>query len=641
MTGGPDSDGGPDRSAVPIAVVGVACRLPHAPDPDAFWQLLRDGRSAVTAVPDGRWSGAALGDLPRYGGFLDDVAGFDADFFGIAAGEADAMDPQQRLMLELGWESLADAGTGPAAARASDTGVFVGAIWDDYAHLVLRGGPGAITAYSMTGLNRGAIANRLSHAFGLHGPSLVVDTGQSSSLVAVYLAMESLRRDECALALAGGVNLALLTDSATNAARMGGLSPDGRCYTFDARANGYVRGEGGGMVALKPLPAALAAGDRIYCVLRGGAVNNDGTTRTITLPSARAQEELLRLAYRRSGVMPGDVQYVELHGTGTPTGDPVEAAALGAALGARRPAGQPLLVGSAKTNVGHLEGAAGIVGLIKVALSIAHRAVPASLNFASPNPAIALDDLGLAVVRAGTPWPRPERPLTAGVSAFGMGGTNCHLVLTEAPDRSGEVRPAAVRPGYRRRRHWFDAAHPAPVAERPAAASPAAASGADALLETVRVHSAAVLGLATPAAVDPERTFEQLGLGSLEVVELHNRLMDATGLTLGVTVVYDCPTPAALARHLRAGLAGEDPGGAPAVLADLDRLAETLARLAPHDAQLRIRIAARLRELIDVLAVPPEPADDTAAFIMAASPEELFELIDHPAGHHLSRGELA
>jgi hypothetical protein len=412
------------------------------------------------------------------------------------------------------------------------------------------------------------------------------------------------------------------------------------------------------MVALKPLPAALAAGDRIYCVLRGGAVNNDGTTRTITLPSARAQEELLRLAYRRSGVMPGDVQYVELHGTGTPTGDPVEAAALGAALGARRPAGQPLLVGSAKTNVGHLEGAAGIVGLIKVALSIAHRAVPASLNFASPNPAIALDDLGLAVVRAGTPWPRPERPLTAGVSAFGMGGTNCHLVLTEAPDRSGEVRPAAVRPGYRRRRHWFDAAHPAhmaadptpvaarPAAERPAAASPAAASpvaasGADALLETVRVHTAAVLGLATPAAVDPQRTFEQLGLGSLEVVELHNRLMDATGLTLGVTVVYDCPTPAALARHLRAGLAGEDSGGAPAVLADLDRLAETLARLAPHDAQLRIRIAARLRELIDVLAVPPEPADDTAAFIMAASAEELFELIDHPAGHHLSRGELA
>jgi acyl transferase domain-containing protein len=440
----PDRYGGaPDE---PVAVIGVACRLPQAADPAGFWRLLREGRSAVTAPPADRWpqdlAGTEPAELPRFGAFLDAVDGFDAEFFGVSPIEASTMDPQQRLALELSWEVLEDAGVVPERLRDSRTGVFVGAIWDDYAHLALRRGSAGLTAYSLTGLHRSIIANRVSHTFGLRGPSLTIDSGQSSSLVAVHLASESLRRGECRLALAGGVNLALLAETAASAVQFGGLSPDGRCFTFDARANGYVRGEGGGLVLLKPLSAALVDGDRVYAVIRGSATNNDGATRTLTFPSAAAQEEVLRLAYRRAAVPPGAVQYVELHGTGTPAGDPVEAAALGAVLGTAAGRTEPLLVGSAKTNVGHLEGAAGIVGLIKVALSLAHGEIPASLNFHTANPRIPLDAWGLAVVDRLAGWPHPDRERLAGVSAFGMGGTNCHVVLAGPPAAQADPAPA-------------------------------------------------------------------------------------------------------------------------------------------------------------------------------------------------------
>ncbi|MEU8346316.1 beta-ketoacyl synthase N-terminal-like domain-containing protein, partial [Spirillospora sp. NPDC048832] len=429
-----------------IAVIGIACRLPGAPDPRAFWRLLRDGRDAVTEVPPDRWGGAA--DTPRHGAFLDGVDAFDAAFFGISPREAAVMDPQQRLTLELAWEALEDAGTRPGALRDTGTGVFVGAIWDDYGVLAYGRGPSAITPHTITGVHRSVIANRVSYALGLRGPSLAVDTGQSSGLVAVHLAVESLRRGESTLALAGGVNLNLLAESAVTTARFGGISPDGRCYTFDARANGYVRGEGGGIVVLKPLRAALADGDPVYCVVRGTAVTNDGATDGLTVPGVRGQEEALRLAVERAEVAPEDVQYVELHGTGTRRGDPVEAAALGAVLGAHRPAESPLLVGSAKTNVGHLEGAAGIVGFIKAALSIDRRLLPPSLNFERPNPGIPLDELNLRVQTELTGWPRPDRPLVAGVSSFGMGGTNCHVVLSAPPERERAAtgRPAAAVP---------------------------------------------------------------------------------------------------------------------------------------------------------------------------------------------------
>ncbi|MGW1752470.1 beta-ketoacyl synthase N-terminal-like domain-containing protein, partial [Streptomyces sp. NPDC002092] len=415
----------PNDRPTPIAVVGLACRLPKAPDPDSFWELLSRGEDAVGQAPAGRWSAAA----PGRGAFLDEVDRFDADFFGISPREAAAMDPQQRLLLELGWEALEEAGIVPADLAGSRTSVFASAIWDDYAALHHRRGEDAADRHSVTGLHRGILANRLSYVLGLTGPSLTVDAAQSSSLVAVHLACESLRRGESDLAVVGGVNLILSAGSSADSARFGALSPDGRCFTFDARANGYVRGEGGVTVVLKPLERAVADGDHVHCVILGSAVNNDGASRALTVPDRSAQEAVIREAHARAGTTAEAVQYVELHGTGTPVGDPVEAAALGAALGVGRPADAPLLVGSAKTNVGHLEGAAGLVGLLKTALAIARRRLPASLNFHTAHPAIPLAELGLRVQIGQTAWPREDRPLVAGVSSFGMGGTNCHVVL--------------------------------------------------------------------------------------------------------------------------------------------------------------------------------------------------------------------
>ncbi|MGP3690374.1 SDR family NAD(P)-dependent oxidoreductase [Streptomyces sp. IBSNAI002] len=434
-----------------IAIVGMSCRFPGARSPHEYWELLSHGVDAIGEVPAERRNlapenspDAIASGFPASlrGGFLDHVDLFDAGFFGISPREASHLDPQQRLMLELGWEGLEDSGIVPDALTGSRTGVFMGAMRDDFATVVHRRGLRNITQHTCTGLQRGMIANRLSHFLRLTGPSLTLDTGQSSSLTAVHMACESLQRGDCALALAGGVNVILVPQSTVEATRFGGLSPDGRCFVFDARANGFVRGEGGGLVVLKPLARALADGDRVHGVIRGSAVNNDGGGR-LTVPSGAAQQQVLRLAYERSGISPAEVQYVELHGTGTKAGDPVEAAALGAVLGTGRNAGAPLRVGSAKTNVGHLEAAAGIAGLLKAVLALRHGAIPPSLNFRSAPPGIPLGELGLRVQTALEPWPSAAGPRTAGVSAFGMGGTNCHVVLTEAPE-TGQA-PAAGR----------------------------------------------------------------------------------------------------------------------------------------------------------------------------------------------------
>ncbi|MFE0175587.1 type I polyketide synthase, partial [Streptomyces sp. NPDC059002] len=431
-----------------IAIVGLACRLPGSPDPDAFWQLLRNGEHALRDIPEDRWDAAEFYDPDptapgtthaRQAGFLDRVDGFDARFFGIAPREAAAMDPQQRLVLELAWEALENAGILPGDLRGTRTGVFAGAMLDDYATLLHRAGAAAIGPFTSTGLHRGIIANRVSYQLGLRGPSLVVDTGQSSALVAVHQACESLRKGESTLAIAGGVNLILAPESSVSVTKFGGLSPDSRSYTFDARANGYVRGEGGGIVVLKRLADAEADGDDILSVILGGAVNNDGGGRGLTVPDRSAQEAVIRLAHEHAGVTPAEVGYVELHGTGTKAGDPVEAAALGAVFAGTRAPGDPLLVGSAKTNVGHLEGAAGIVALIKAALAVGHREIPPALNFETPHPDIPLDDLGLRVQTEHTPWPHPDERLVAGVSSFGMGGTNCHVVIAEAPNRTARA----------------------------------------------------------------------------------------------------------------------------------------------------------------------------------------------------------
>ncbi|MFD4628499.1 beta-ketoacyl synthase N-terminal-like domain-containing protein [Streptomyces sp. NPDC058284] len=515
----------------PVAVVGMACRLPGADGPDAFWELLREGRSAVRAAPPE--PRRADSGLHGPGGYLDRIDGFDAAFFHIGPREAVTMDPQQRLLLELSWEALEDAGIPPSTLAHSRTGVFVGALWDDYTHVLdhahtLKGRTeDTVSRHTMTGVHRSILANRISYTYHLAGPSLTVDTAQSSSLVAVHLACESLRGGESEVAFAGGVNLICSPHSTElAAARFGGLSATGRCHTFDARADGFVRGEGGGLVVLKPLAAARRDGDTVYCVIRGSAVNSDGATDGLTLPSGQAQRDVVRLACRRAGVTPDQVQYVELHGTGTPVGDPIEAAALGAALGRDPARTAPLAVGSAKTNVGHLEAAAGIVGLLKTALSIHHGQLAPSLNFTTPNPAIPLSDLGLTVQRRTGDWPRPGLPLIAGVSSFGMGGTNSHVVLAAEPVETSAsehaVRPDAAASQQGRASTgtgtppipWPVTAHSAPalraqagrlyahLADSPAAPDAAHIGHALATTRASLTHRAVLLGSGTTDLLD-------------------------------------------------------------------------------------------------------------------------------------------
>ncbi|WP_433722795.1 SDR family NAD(P)-dependent oxidoreductase [Nocardia sp. CA-129566] len=423
-----------------IAIIGFACRLPGADSPAEFWELLRSGTSAISSWPEGRMEFAGSADRPqRRGAFLTDVEGFDAPFFGISPREAAAMDPRQRLVLELAWEALEDAGTLPADLRGSDAAVLVGTHRDDYAALLGTLPDDAITHHTLTGVSRGVIANRVSYFLGVHGPSLTIDSAQSSALVAVHLACQSLRSGEASTALVAGVNLNLAAATAVATERFGGLSPTGTSAAFDARADGFVRGEGAVVLLLKPLVDAVAAGDRIHGVIRGSAVNNDGATEGLTVPGQAAQEQVLREAYRRAGIPTAHVQYVETHGTGTPIGDPIEAAALGAVLGAGR--AHPLPIGSVKTNIGHLEGAAGLAGLLKVLLCLRHRQLPASLNFSAPNPSISFDELNLTVQTELSAWPEPGVPLVAGVSSFGMGGTNCHVVVGEGPNTAPVVEP--------------------------------------------------------------------------------------------------------------------------------------------------------------------------------------------------------
>ncbi|HEX6745678.1 MAG TPA: aminotransferase class III-fold pyridoxal phosphate-dependent enzyme [Longimicrobium sp.] len=420
----------------PVAVVGMAGRFPGAPSVPAFWRLLCDGTDAVGVTPAGRWSPEA--GAPTLGGFLEEIDGFDPLFFGISPVEAGEMDPQQRLMLEASWEALEDAGVPPRALAGSRTGVFFGVVWRDYADLHHATGA-RITSHTGVGQAPAIVPNRVSYALGLQGPSLAVDTACSSSLVAVHLACRSLRDGESEIALAGGVNLTLSPEVVRVLTEFGGLSPTGRCRAFADGADGFVRGEGAGVVVLKRLSRAIADGDRIYCVIRGSAMNNDGPSNGLTAPNPLAQEAVLRDAYRRAGVDPARVHYVEAHGTGTPLGDPIEAQALGAVFGAGRDDSRPLRLGSVKTNIGHLEGAAGVAGLIKAALAIHHRALPASLFAARPHPGIPFDELRLRLQVEAGPWPDADEAPLAGVSAFGWGGTNCHLVLEGAPARASQV----------------------------------------------------------------------------------------------------------------------------------------------------------------------------------------------------------
>ncbi|CAN5135286.1 hypothetical protein BH11PSE11_BH11PSE11_05040 [soil metagenome] len=427
----------------PIAIVGLACRVPGAADPEAFWKLLIDGVEAVGDMPRDRLDTDALfdpdSDVPgkistRRGGFLKQVDQFDAAFFGMSPREATEVDPQQRLILELAWEALERAGIAPSHLHGSRTGVFMGAMWSDYGQLA--GSIDAIAQHSATGRDTGIIANRVSYLLGLTGPSMTVNTACSSSLVAVHLACRSLRSGESTLAFAGGVNLMLTPDSTVAMTKFGAMAPDGRSKAFDARANGYVRGEGAGIVLLKPLSRAIADGDPILALVRGSAINNDGPSNGLTAPSPDAQRAVLHDACADASIDPSQIDYVEAHGTGTMLGDPIEAGSLGAVLGSARGTDRPLLIGSAKTNVGHLEAAAGITGMIKAVLALGHRVIPPSLHFESPNPHIDFTKLNVRVVSAIRDWPDSDHQATAGVSSFGFGGTNAHVVLQAWEDAS-------------------------------------------------------------------------------------------------------------------------------------------------------------------------------------------------------------
>lgn len=438
----------------PIAIIGMGCRFPGGADnPAAFWKLLLDGIDTVREVPTDRWDWKEYyhtdRDRPgkivtKFGGFLDRIDLFDAGFFGISPREAARVDPQQRLLLEVAWEALEDAAQNPDRLAGSRTGVFVGISARDYGDMQLRDMT-SINAYTGTGGDLSIAANRVSYFFDFHGPSVAVDTACSSSLLAIHLACQSLRSHESNLALAGGANVIISPARTLQYSKASMLSPDGRCRTFDAGANGYARGEGAGIVALKLLDHAMRDGDPIHAVILATATNQDGRTTGLSLPNLDAQIALLREVYELAGVKPYEVQFVEAHGTGTPVGDPIECRAIGSVLGVERPEGDYLRIGSVKTNLGHLECCSGVASLIKVALALKHRQIPGILHLKTLNPKIDFEGLKLRVPQSTEEWPLIDGARAiAGVGGFGFGGTNAHAVVAAAPDVARAVR-AAVR----------------------------------------------------------------------------------------------------------------------------------------------------------------------------------------------------
>ena len=429
-----------------IAIIGIGCRFPGGiNDVNSFWKLLTEGREAVSEVPPDRWNvdrfydaepGLVGKTVAKRGGFVDGIDQFDPQFFGISPREAPYIDPQQRLLLETAWEAIEDAGMVLDLDKGTDVGVFVGISHNDYQGLqhtpTDRAG---ISAHTPTGSAHSIAANRISYCLNLSGPSIAMDTACSSALTAVHVACEHILAGRCKTAMAGGVTVMITPDGFIGFSQAGMLSPEGKCKAFDASANGFVRGEGAGMVLMKRLSDAIADGDRIHAVILGSAVNQDGHTNGISLPSPEAQARLVRDACADAGVKPSQIGYVEAHGTGTAVGDPIEAHALGEALCADRAADAPLVIGSVKTNLGHLETASGIAGLIKAVLLLKHGEIPASLHFDTPNPNIDFAALKLRVPVASEPFPETGGERFAGVNSFGFGGANAHVILTEAPAR--------------------------------------------------------------------------------------------------------------------------------------------------------------------------------------------------------------
>ncbi|MBN3875623.1 MULTISPECIES: type I polyketide synthase [unclassified Nostoc] len=425
----------------PIAIVGIGCRFPGGVhSPVSFWNLLQNGRDAITEIPSDRWNVNKFyhpdpvepGKMySRWGGFLDRIDQFDAKFFGISSAEAARIDPQQRLLLETAWESLEDAGLVPEHLAGSDTGVFIGVLNRDYSYIQMdERNRDAINAHTIVSSNLNLVPNRISYCFDFTGPSLPIDAGCASSLVAVHFACSSLWNGECSLALAGGVNVIFKPEVSIAMSKAFLLSADGRCKSFDAAADGFVRAEGVGVVVLKPLSDALADGDAIYATIRSSAVSQNGRGSSFTAPEALAQQTVMQKAYQRAGILPQQVQYVETQGSGSPMGDEIEAKAIGAVIGSDRSLGNECAIGSVKTNIGHMEAAAGIGGLIKAALAVSHRQIPPNLHFQTPNPKIPWQELRLRVPQSLEPLTNKDnQPPIVSVNGFGLGGTNVHVIL--------------------------------------------------------------------------------------------------------------------------------------------------------------------------------------------------------------------
>lgn len=445
-----------DVDARSVAVIGMACRLPGASGTDELWELLRDGVDVTSETPPERYDVNALySPQPgpgmigsRRAGYVDEVAEFDAEFFGMSSTEAVELDPQQRLLLMTAWDALEDAGRRPDELAGSRTGVFVGNARADYLETQFRQGLQAVTPSHFNNF-RSLLPARLSYVFDFRGPSVLLDTACSSSLVAVHSAVQSLRARESPLALVAGVNLALRPDEGVMMTQAGTLAADGRSKFGDASADGSVPSDGVGVVVLKRLADALADGDRIRAVIQGSAVSNDGrTSGSLLTPSMAGQVEALRWAYEDAGVTPADVDYVEAHGVGSPTLDPLEISALGEVLGEGRPSDRPLLVGSIKTNIGHAEAASGMAGLIKAVLCLEHGQIPPSLHLDTPNPAIAWDDLPLVVPGKCQDLPDRGRPAIAGISGQGASTLNAHVVIRQGDTRSADTTPSASGTPY-------------------------------------------------------------------------------------------------------------------------------------------------------------------------------------------------
>src|SRR5687768_13473375 len=446
-----------------IAIIGIGCRFPGGINhPDALWKLLVEGSEAVSDVPADRWNvrrfydaepGIVGKSIARRGGFIDGIDQFDPQFFGISPREAPYVDPQHRLLLETAWEAIEDAGLVLDFEKGTDLGVFVGISHNDYQ--VIQGTPWdsqGISPHSPTGSAHSIAANRISYCLNLRGPSVAMDTACSSALTAVHAACEHIRTGRGDTALAGGVTVMITPGGFIGFSQAGMLSPEGRCAAFDASANGFVRGEGAGMVLLKRLSQAIADGDPIHGVICGTALNQDGHTNGISLPSAEAQARLVQDACKDAEVAPERIGFVEAHGTGTAVGDPIEAHALAEALCAGRRStstAAPLIIGSVKTNLGHLETAAGIAGLVKAVLVLKHRQIPASLHFTTPNPNIDLEALKLRVPTTLEPFPETNGERMVGINSFGFGGANAHVIVAEAP-----ARPHPDRPRSHAERSW-------------------------------------------------------------------------------------------------------------------------------------------------------------------------------------------